>query len=67
MSFVIRIANKTFHEHYFLFVVTKLLTWNVSGGTVLANISNLDLSLSIFAVDAGDTCGMRKSRNKFAT
>ena len=39
----------------------------MSGGTVLANISNLDLSLSIFAVEAGDIWGIRNKRNRFAT
>ena len=43
------------------------LTWNVSGGTVLANISNRDLSLSAFAVEAGEIWGIRKSLKRFAT
>ena len=33
------------------------MAWNVSGGTVRANISKRVLSLSAFAVEAGDTCG----------
>ena len=35
---------------------TSAMAWNVSGGTVLANISKRVLSLSAFAVEAGDTC-----------
>ena len=46
---------------------TISLTWKVSGGTVLANISNRDLSLSAFAVEAGEIWGMRKSLKRFAT
>ena len=48
---------------------TKIIifTWKVSGGTVLANISNLDLSLNIFAVEAGDIWGIRNKRKRFAT
>lgn len=34
---------------------------------VLAKNSNLDLSLSTLAVEAGEICGMRKSLNKLAT
>ena len=47
----------------FLTMSTSAIAWNVSGGTVRANISKRVLSLSAFAVEAGDTCGQRLRRN----
>ena len=39
----------------------------MSGGTVLANISYLDLSLSALAVEAGEIWGIRNKRRRLAT
>jgi hypothetical protein len=39
----------------------------VSGGTVLAKRSNLDLSLKALAVEAGEIWGIRNKRKRFAT
>ena len=39
----------------------------MSGGTVLANNSNRDLSLRAFAVEAGEIWGIRKRRKRLAT
>ena len=47
--------------------INVILTWKVSGGTVRANISNLDLSLNALAVEAGEIWGMRKSLKRLAT
>ncbi len=57
----------TYVQLNLLTMSTSAMAWNVSGGTVRANISKRDLSLSALAVDAGEIWGMRNRRSKLAT
>ena len=50
-----------------MWILVQFFTWKVSGGTVLANISYLDLSLSALAVEAGEIWGIRNKRRRLAT